>query len=255
MKTLFKFLDNKISIKSNKGFTIIEVLIAVSILVVAFTGMYGLMTSNIKGNTSLNQFRIANQLTADLMTRKVRNEDFDLLYTKLQTASDKTQGFSLIDQNITKSGWSTLLSEFPELDKFKYNSPEINIKLFPVKDTASVDTYSANMISANVEVKWKKGKDYSRNNISTIITKNGTNSNKETFNSAFILPESTPSPMISSGTGGIGGSGTTPTPTPTPKGTKKKYEACTAGTGGGECESGICRLQTPPGKWRGLWCN
>jgi len=59
-----------------KGFTLVEVLIAVMVLAVAFLAMYQMQAMAVRGNETANQVTIATMLAQDKM-EEIRNTNYD----------------------------------------------------------------------------------------------------------------------------------------------------------------------------------
>ena len=59
-----------------KGFTLVEVLIAVMVLAIAFLAMYQMQAMAVRGNETANQVTIATMLAQDKM-EEIRNTNYD----------------------------------------------------------------------------------------------------------------------------------------------------------------------------------
>jgi type II secretion system protein I len=59
-----------------KGFTLVEVLIAVMVLAIAFLAMYQMQAMAVRGNETANQVTIATMLAQDKM-EQIRNANYD----------------------------------------------------------------------------------------------------------------------------------------------------------------------------------
>ncbi|MCX5885421.1 MAG: type IV pilus modification protein PilV [Proteobacteria bacterium] len=59
-----------------KGFTLVEVLIAVMVLAIAFLSMYQMQAMAVRGNETANQVTIATMLAQDKM-EEIRNTNYD----------------------------------------------------------------------------------------------------------------------------------------------------------------------------------
>jgi prepilin-type N-terminal cleavage/methylation domain-containing protein len=61
---------------TEKGFTLVEVLIAVMVLAIAFLAMYQMQAMAVRGNETANQVTIATMLAQDKM-EEIRNTNYD----------------------------------------------------------------------------------------------------------------------------------------------------------------------------------
>jgi type IV pilus modification protein PilV len=61
---------------SEKGFTLVEILVAVMVLAIAFLAMYQMQAMAVRGNETSNQVTIATMLAQDKM-EQIRNANYD----------------------------------------------------------------------------------------------------------------------------------------------------------------------------------
>lgn len=90
------------------GFTLVEIMIAVMVLAIAFLAMYQMQTMAIRGNEIGNQVTIATMLAQDKL-EEIRNTD----YANVTTTNFPTENYGTIsgypqfcrEVSVTDNGW------------------------------------------------------------------------------------------------------------------------------------------------------
>ncbi len=115
------------TLKAQRGFTLIEIMIAIFILVIALSGLIGVTVMAIKGNDFSKRMTTATTLAKDMM-EQVKNTSYDNLPAVTTTTYD------YLNAEGTATG-----------------------SYFTRKLTVTVATPAANMKTIEVEVSWSWG--------------------------------------------------------------------------------------------------
>ncbi len=144
-------MHNLIKLKNNKGFTIIETLVAVAILMISIAGP---LTIAQKGLTAAIYAR--DQITAAFLAQ----ENMELIRSNIDSLNLANFTTNVVDQNFCSSSNTYGLLNIQTTDG-KYGSldgvPSRFSRLFCFKRMATDDVNYENEFTAVVKVKWSNG--------------------------------------------------------------------------------------------------
>lgn len=170
---------------SKKGFSIVEVLVAMLVILGVITSMSSLLISLVQTNYEQKLRTVAQNLAVSLMNKEIRNKTFDTLYTTNYNSNSisslnesNSQVPYLTVKTLNKDNAIQNLQGLSNtmLNIFKVNNAKAEVRISQIKDNES---FSDTKINATVIVTWDgKFKEVNTTSdhkveISTVVTKNG----------------------------------------------------------------------------------
>lgn len=170
---------------SKKGFSIVEVLVAMLVILGVITSMSSLLISLVQTNYEQKLRTVAQNLAVSLMNKEIRNKTFDTLYTTNYNSNSisslnesNSQVPYLTVKTLNKDNAIQNLQGLSNtmINIFKVNNAKAEVRISQIKDDES---FSDTKINATVIVTWdSKFKEVNTSSdhkveISTVVTKNG----------------------------------------------------------------------------------
>lgn len=171
--------------RQKKGFSIIEVLVAMLIILGVITSMSSLLISLVQANYEQKLRTVAQNLAVSLINKEVRNKNFDTLYNtnygaySISTLNQSNSSIQYLTvKSLDKSNAIQNLQGLSNtmLNIFKVNNAKAEVRISPIKmEEGNSDT----KIAAKVIVTWGSKFDQETSpydhkvEISTVVTRNG----------------------------------------------------------------------------------